>query len=353
MRLSYEELDAVFPVRSILDSMGIQKLKDRGDYFHFSSPLREDKNPSMALYKSNLFCIDFAGYFKGSLFKLYTEVTGNNFFNEFGINKIKFLNNLYDRKNLYRREAVGRLELSDYQMYFFGGALNYNVYDFPEVKEYLESRFITKEFAEHFHIAYTHETKIIRGTKRHDLDTLMDMATTFRERICIPIYYKDYLVSIEGRNASGEYPKVIYPKGGSVSNLFNYNNLKKDEPLVVVEGIMDMPRIWQHVTKNVTTVFGIQMTRNQREQLKEFDVILFPDNDESGRIMVDLFDQSQDRPYKVTFLPSGDPGDEFNSIEDIRYAIENAVDDTSYFLNNSGLFEDKKLSDQMFWDFSP
>lgn len=355
MFLSYEELDSIQSVRSILESLGVQKLKDNGDYFHFSSPLREDKNPSMVLYKKNLFCIDFSGLFRGSIFKLYKEVTGESLLKDLKIDRNAFANVLYEKKRILTKDSFEKLDLSDFKMNFLRGSLDYDVFKYPEAVSYMKRRFITKEFAEYFHFAYAESVSIIRAKKTlESKKDLYELATHFRNRICIPIYFQDYLLSVEGRDLKGEYPKVIYPKGGSVSNLFNYDKLKKDEPLVVVEGIMDMPRIWTHITKNVTTTFGIQMTHNQKEQLKEFNnVILFPDTDDGGRKMVEIFDSFYEKPYRIAFLPFGDPGDKDISIKQIEKAIGESEDDTSYLLRMSELFgSEETVSDKMFWDFS-
>ena len=63
-----------------------------------------------------------------------------------------------------------------------------------------------------------------------------------------------------------DIPKVLYPLKGKISTLFNIDNLDYHEPLVVVEGIMGVILIWQHITKNVTCTFGVNIKgRNKKD----------------------------------------------------------------------------------------
>lgn len=354
MYLSYEEVESFVSVLFALSLTGAKKIQDKGDYISFSSPFRDDRNPSMVLYKSNLFCIDFSGAFRGHLYKFYKEATGRDFLIDFQIQKGERYNRLYGADQRVLGESERVLTPSDYQMKIFGSGLSFEILEVPGIKEYLDKRFISEDFIKTFYLSYSESSKIIRVRRGTSLDdsSISQMATRFYKRLCIPIYLDDYLISIEGRNLTGETPKVLYPKGGSVSTLFNYNNLKKDEPLIVVEGIMDMPRIWEHITTNVTTTFGISVTSHQQKQLREFsDIILFPDSDDAGRRMIEGFDSFYDRPYRIASLPEGlDPGDPSVSLELLKTTIEYSKEDTLYFLDESKLFErESEISEATFW----
>lgn len=351
--LSFDDIDSLYPLGSLLESIGAKKLKDKGEYFHFSSPLREDKNPSMVMYKKNLYCIDFSGHFKGSLFKLYKEVTGESLLDFVGMNQKDIANSFYsnkkDLKNSIRMETVTNQDVSYFHV--LNGGIDYNIFKYRDTYSYLKKRFISKEFSDFFQIGYSKNCMLIRSPRETASADDWKRSTLFENRLCIPIYFQGELLSMEGRTLKDEKPKVIYPKGGSVSNLFNYDHLKKNEPLIVVEGIMDIPRIWDHITKNVTTTFGIQMTYRQREQLQEFqDVILFPDTDEAGRKMVDIFDDFYEGPYRVAFLPFGDPGDPNISINQLEKTIFGALGDTEYYIEQSKLFEDEQDFEKIFWE---
>jgi hypothetical protein len=84
-------------------------------------------------------------------------------------------------------------------------------------------------------------------------------------------------------------PKVLYSKNSKLSHtLFNLQNLDLNEPLYVVEGIGGLPKVWTHLSKNVTSAFGSKMTGAQINLLKLFSkVVVIPDDDEAGFNMVD------------------------------------------------------------------
>lgn len=82
--------------------------------------------------------------------------------------------------------------------------------------------------------------------------------------------------------------KVKYePESKLKSTLFNRENLNKDEPLYLVEGIGSVPKIWSYISKNCTCTFGSTLTKHQLNFLKEFkEIIIIPDSDIAGEKMV-------------------------------------------------------------------
>ncbi len=336
MVMSYEQLNTVVPVSVLLESLGARDIKDKGDYLLFRSPFREDKHPSMVLYKNNLFIIDFSGFYKGSIFNFYKFCMGESFFSAYKDLLRNIINNNYfslsnDRvyKNTYNDSSY---------KFFIKGQLNYDPFSITEAREYLEKRFITREFVKNFHISYSRSASMIRAHKDSSPDE--ELYTDYSNRICIPIFYKGNMISVEGRDLRKAFSKVVYPKGGVTSVLFNYDNLDRNKPLIVTEGIMDIPRIWSHITENVTTIFGIQITYEQKRQLKEFEkVILFPDTDDAGEQMVSNFDRFYEDPFWVSFSRKGDPGDPENSIEDLKDSINSCMESTEFFINKSELFK--------------
>jgi hypothetical protein len=323
MALSYQELELVYPVRTILDNLGLNRIEESSSYFKFSSPFREDKNPSMVLYKKNLFCIDFASGYRASLFKLVKDMTGQTLYTYTDIDPKKFSSNIFKSSLIGEKISFPERRKS----LVIEGKLS-SVESYDEALNYCNERNVFKEFRKDFDIKYSPFTKI--------------NGTTFSKRLCIPVIENNKLVSMEGRDVTRKQKtKVLYPKGGSVSTLFNIDNLKRDEPLVVVEGIMDIPKIWKYFTKNITTTFGIMITNKQRELLNTFsDVILFPDGDEAGRRMISEFDNFYEGEFRVAYIEGVDPGDAF--MKDVEKVILNPISSVNYFLEESQLFEKKK-----------
>lgn len=323
MGLSFEDLDSMYSIKMLLNDLNLKNVEENSSYFKFFSPFRDEKTPSTILFKKNLFCIDFGSGYRASLFKLVKDLTGQTLYSLTNIDPKIFSSNVFNNSLTTRKETFPERRKS---IKIEGELLS--VYSNEEALEYCRSRYITNDFIENFNIQYSKFCKI--------------NGTIFSKRLCIPVFEKEKRISMEGRDITRKQKtKVLYPKGGSVSTLFNIDKLNKKKPLVVVEGIMDMPKIWKHITKNVTTTFGILITNKQKELLLEFDdIILFPDGDEAGLRMISEFDEFYDKEFRIAYIEGTDPGDAF--LKDISKVIENPINSTDYFLEKSELFETNK-----------
>lgn len=322
--ITHDELNSIYPIENLLNSLGLKRIKDRGDYYQFSSPFHEDKKPSMVLYKKNLFCIDFSRDYRASLFKLVKDISGTDIFSYANIDKSQFKDFAFNQslKEKPRERFASRKKSIN-----ISGKL-VSVYSDEEASLYCQKRNLFPDFIKAFDVSFSKDS-LINGTK-------------FYRRLCVPVKENMKIVSLEGRDVSGKSKtKVLYPKGGSVSTLFNIDNLDKKKPLVVVEGIMDIPKIWKFFTKNVTTTFGIQITNEQKTLLSSFDhIILFPDGDDGGREMIRIFDSFYHKEYKIAFIDKKDPGDAF--IKEIETALNDSVKSINWFLDESNLFPEKE-----------
>lgn len=320
--INFEELNSIYPVGHLLENLGLQKVEEREKYFRFSSPFKEDKNPSMVLYKENLMCIDFSSRYKKSLFTFVKDLTGESLYSVTGIDMKKVGSKMFENSLQTRQEFPNRIKSVK-----INGMLE-RVERNEEALSYCQKRNLFKDFRKEFDIKYMSSGKI--------------NGTYFGNRVCIPIRSDAKTVSMEGRDITGKArAKVLYPKGAYVSTLFNIDNLKRNQPLVVVEGIMDIPKIWKFFTKNVTTTFGIMITSHQKELLSTFEeIILMPDGDDAGEEMIDEFDSFYEKEFQVARLLNKDPGDAF--VKEIEQALEKAKSSTQYFLDRSELFNVSK-----------
>lgn len=347
-KLTYAAISQISSIPSLLIECGAKNITDRGDYFSFSSPFREDKNPSAVLYKQNLVVVDFGGDISGSFSYFFYQCTGQSLAKFLDLDYKSFLDKSYF---IAKDESVRAIDFdSKKEFRIKGGQIQYDFSKNLEAQSFIRRRFLSKEFIMQFQIGYCTNIKACRAPISSFRNPELKF-TSFRNRLCIPIYLNHELFSMEGRDFTGTAKnKVLYPKGGgSVSHLFNYDNLDRKQPLVVVEGILDMPRIWQHITKNVTATFGINLTSNQKKQLNEFDhVILFSDTDQPGRNMISSFDTFMEKPFWVARLKEGDPGDSFNSIEELDKTIREAKEYTEFILDESELFETTDLEENYF-----
>lgn len=311
-------------LKNIFTSMGI-KVQDKGDRLQFSSPFREDKNPSMSCYKENNWCVDFAGEFRGSIFKLFREVTGKSLFSYYEVAKDFLMNKSFESLLKEEKKRDSFEGLKNVTVEYSGGYLD-PVSSYPMAVEYCKRREITDEIIKEFNIQVAINTRI--------------NLTSYVDRLCIPIYYKGKLVSVEGRDLTGTSDrKVMYPKKGSVSTLFNLEKLDRKKPLIVVEGLMDLVKIWTHITKNVTTPFGVWLTDSQEELFNEFEqIILMPDSDAGGKTLIKNFDKFYNNEFEVAMTDDGkDPGD--RSVEENWRVYHDRIKVTDYFLNEYEIFE--------------
>jgi len=330
-----EEFLRVYPVDVILKKLGMDNLTESSDYWRFSSPFRTDKNPSMVCYKSKAYCIDFGGTFKGSIFSLSKEITGQSLYKLFNES---YSNPTKERlswgstpvRSQSREEAPERV----FDEVMVKGTFHDQKPSHGPVEDECVKRGISEEFWKEFNLSWTSYC-VLNGMAVYD-------------RLLIPIVESGKTISIEARDLTGKSSKkVLYPPRGSVSTLFNLDNLDKEKPLIVVEGVMDIPKIWGGVTRNVTTTFGIQITNRQKILLRDFkEIILFPDGDEGGSKFIENLDEAlPGKEFKVAIFPGKDPGD--LPVSQIKKAIDDAISVTEYYANESGLFENRRKSWQM------
>lgn len=115
-------------------------------------------------------------------------------------------------------------------------------------------------------------------------------------RIAIPIHNTSgALVAYAGRwvgNPPEETPKYKLPAGFKKSlELFNLHRTiqeSPDEPLVLVEGLFDCIKLWQHGLKRVVALMGNALSPAQEELIRKHttsrsQVLLMLDEDDAGR----------------------------------------------------------------------
>lgn len=330
-------------LNAVVKSIGIENIfialaipiKVREDKVWFSSPFREDRHPSVCCYLSNFFCIDFASEWKGSIFKLFREVTGRSLFNFFSIDNSFLLNKTFEgllakEKKRDSFEFIKKIRIAS------TGASLEDISGNKLASEYCKKRDISQKIIEEFKIQFA--TNCVFND------------TSFVNRLCIPVYHDNKLVSIEGRDITGKAKrKVLYPRKASVSTLFNYANLDPLEPLVVVEGLMDLVKIWLYITKNVTTPFGVYLTDTQEILFKNFKkIILFPDDDQGGEALIKKFDEFYPYEFEIAKVKNKDPGASF--AYEIEEAFNKRVSAIEYFIDKYKLFENSPVETTMKWE---
>jgi DNA primase len=161
----------------------------------------------------------------------------------------------------------------------------------------------------------------------------------WRDRLLIPIDYKGKPYSIEGRDYTRQqFPKCLYPKGCDTDILFNQDKLDVSGTLIVCEGIMDVHKIWTHITDNVTCTFGVSLSEKQKKFLESVkDIVLFIDDDPAGYNSVNTFEKFMQNDFKVACVRGKDPG--ASTVQECETAIKKAVPWVDFLLEFINVFE--------------
>lgn len=285
----------------------------------FHCPFHKDDNPSFGINFSNGIYNCFSCGRKGNVESLYYEMTGTGLYSHLGIKTKNDNFSAFSRKpqviiNRQVDKTARRRVYLNYDRTQLRPAL-----ENPDCVEYLNNRGIPLEFADTYGFLYSEDTYINN--------------TRFKHRICIPVYEKGSLSTIEGRRLSNDDfgPKVLYPKNTTVNTLYDIDNLDRDSTLYGVEGLMDLFVLRScDEFKNSTSIFGANITDRQIELLKEFKKFVYiPDNDSAGDITTKKLINSEIENLGILKLPKiiknfeiKDVGDLPKAGVDVNFLVE-------------------------------
>lgn len=272
----------------------------------FHCPFHKDETPSMFINMKKGIYKCFSCGKKGSIESLYRELTSNNLYSDLGIKRDRFSRYASNRFIQFDTSDSNRTE-KVYVNIDWNDIVPYTSCE--ESYDYVYNRGISEEVAKKYKFGYAELTRI--------------NTTTFRNRLIIPIYEGNRLISVEGRRInSTEKPKVLYPKNCSVDTLFDLDNLDRHQTLYACEGLMDLCVLKSSGTlQNSTSVFGASITKRQKELFREFDkVVYIPDLDEAGKkTMINLKESQLDNIYYL-LLPRSINGCTIKDIGDLPKA---------------------------------
>lgn len=302
-------------IKPILSELGIRhnnKMHKQWLMCHCISGLHVDKNPDMGVNLSTGIVNCFACGFSTNIYKIvqdrkkisYKEaveyVDGKSPISEY-ISKDPI-------NNLKTESLISTKEENNQQTY---SAITYKL-DKPEDFLYTKIRGYTKEYCQEFNIR-----EALSGLyDNYFLTPIIDKefsVNTFEAR-----KLKAYEVLLKYFNGDEEYfkktiaqkkqkgvkleshevyllqGKVLYPANSMVNNtIFNRHNLSFENDLVICEGIASHPKIYQYITKNVTSVFGANISIQQIAILKKFKKkkIVLSDNDTASYLMIEYLNK--------------------------------------------------------------
>lgn len=317
--------------RTILSELGINYTEtSSGLKARCPSPSHDDNKPSWNISTEPPFphhC--FSCGYSGSLRTLVKDLGGGNFS---GLEK-----ELYQYEFFNVPQKKWNEEETHKPITIRGPLLS--VYSDSRCVDYLKRRFINRDFVDHYSLTYADNVRINN--------------TPYQRRLCIPIIENGKLISVEGRSVVPvDDKKVIYPKSARTNTLFDYDNLDRESPLYVTEGIGDLPQLFNVGLRNLTTTFGITITRRQAQLLNEFkDVVVVPDNDQGGDTFINTIDESYKRgEFRILFPPlhRKDMGDA--TYKEVVDALRNRVATaTEYLLAKNELHYEEKAPIDAEW----
>ena len=307
---------------SLLNQNNISYVNTSSGYkINCINPYHVDKNPSMYINPNfpHLYNCFSCGC-KGNIFTLIKTLTG------------EIAKDYLKENSIYQKFEYRKIAKRFRQMNIKG-----NMYDFYSnkdsklTKDFLKERNISKEFVNYYKLQYSRYITINN--------------TIFSDRVLIPIYEDNILVSIEGRTLVNNKVKVLYPRGSKTDLLFDIDRLDIDKPLYLVEGIMDVMPLFNLGFRNITCTFGSNVSDNQIISLNKFKEIIFiPDNDEAGEIMFSKLDSELDKEFYFVKLPMKykDLG-EIKKSSEVKKILTDKILSIRYIIDKSKLIEKEEV----------
>jgi DNA primase len=267
-----------FDLYKFLLSNNIEEIKEIGENYIFRCPFHLEKNPSFGIHKVKKIYGCFSCGEKGNLVSFISKVLKISFAD--AVNYLKNENNLYINDNLEFyldriknkiKEKDEKILKNDYEDMFYLDESILNNYSLKN--DYLLKRGFLQSTCDFFNFGFTN-----------------DWYPTHDERITIPVRNeKNKLVGIIGRKID-EYSNnekylntYFFPRG---KVLYNLNNIKEYDKVLLVEGPLDVAKCVQNGFENTVCSFGVMVTKTQEEILYKFNKIyLMFDNDKAGKML--------------------------------------------------------------------
>ena len=291
----------------VISELGIRsptRLNGSTDNWMCQCPFHEDNHPSMGIDLNRGIYHCFSCGRKGKMESLYKDFTGIDLFPKNGKMDAftKFSRPTFEYQyHVPKRKTV----YLNYDPNSFVPALSSD-----RCIDYLKRRGINLELAEKAGFLYAEDTSI--------------NTTKFNDRLCIPVYERKRLVSMEGRrlNLDGLGPKVLYPKNTSVDLLYDIDNLNLDCDVFAVEGLMDLFVLRScSFFSNSTSIFGANVTKRQLEQISKCKRFIYIyDLDDAGKKTVEQLRNSGLDNLYILRIPSSYKGVALKDVGDFPKA---------------------------------
>lgn len=221
---------------------------------------------------------------KGNFRQIYKSLTGKVYGKEWSLDPI----------NLQRQLDMSLIDYEEEELSIDSTNIDYGSEDVALLSP-MTDRGFTLETLEYFQIGFSR----------------------VKDRVTIPVRdHKFKLVGIIGRAVlDHQEPKYLYNKGfrrGDI--LFNIQNAKVYDQVMVCEGSLDAVKTHQSGFKNVVATLGAKVTSNQIKLLRKYfdSIVIFSDRDSAGdSMMSDIISGCRGKELFRMVIPEDlkDPGE--------------------------------------------
>ena len=304
-------------------------LIQKGKNFFGICPFHDDHNPSMSVSNEKQMYKCFVCGASGNVFNFVKDYEKISYYE--AVKKVADKSGIIININThYNKEPNNRFQ-KQYEIYeisnkFYQNNLNTNLG--KVARSYLKERNITEEIIKQFQIGLSFNddnlTKLLIN-KGYDEELLIKSGISLRRgnnifdiyknRIMFPLWdINGKTIGFSGRiyegNDQSKYVNTmetdIFKKGSLLYNYFNAREyiLKKDE-VIIVEGFMDVIRLYSIGILNVVASMGTAITIKQVNLIRKLskNVILMFDGDSAGGKATDSFiNVSKDIDFNINIV---------------------------------------------------
>lgn len=295
---------------NIVDVIGeYLPLEQKGKNYFAICPFHDDHNPSMSISPEKQIYTCFVCGASGNVFNFIMNYE-NISFTEAVIKVAEKVGINIDVKNKLPSKKVDDVNKKFYDMFDLTNKYYQNniksIYGKSAIK-YLHDRMIDDDIINTFEIGLSMNDNNISKlltNKGFDKNDLIDIGLcgikdnfvydVFRNRIMFPLYNTlGQVVGFSGRIYNGEADSkyvnskesIIFKKGMLLYNYHRALQSARDErKIIVVEGFMDVIRLYTIGIKNVVATMGTAITKEHAELIKKLskNVVLCFDGDKAG-----------------------------------------------------------------------
>lgn len=279
-------------------------LTNKGKNFFGVCPFHSDHSPSMSVSKEKQIYTCFSCGASGNVFNFLMDYNNISFIESVKICADKAGININIGKRVEKNKYQDIYDIYELSLKYYQNNLNTD--SGKEAKEYLKNRKFTEEMIKHFKIGLSlnnkNELTNLLINKNYNLKTLEKTGLIgkndngyndlYINRIMFPLYdLNGKIIGYSGRiyntESTSKYINTketeLFKKG---ELLYNYHVAKetREKTLIIVEGFMDVIRLYSIGIKNVVATMGTAITKNQALLMKRLsnEIILMFDGDKAG-----------------------------------------------------------------------